>query len=107
MFDCVLPTRIARHGMAMTSHGRVNIKNKKYERDYTPLDPNCDCYVCRNYSRAYLRHLFKADEILSAMLMSTHNLHFLIKTMENIRQSIDEGRFSEYKKEFFDAYGEF
>jgi len=107
MFDCVLPTRIARHGMAMTSQGRVNIKNKKYERDYTPLDPNCDCYVCRNYSRAYLRHLFKADEILSAMLMSTHNLHFLIKTMENIRQSIDEGRFSEYKKEFFDAYGEF
>ena len=86
MFDCVLPTRIARHGMAMTSQGRVNIKNKKYERDYTPLDPNCDCYVCRNYSRAYLRHLFKADEILSAMLMSTHNLHFLIKTMENIRQ---------------------
>ena len=107
MFDCVLPTRIARHGMAMTSQGRVNIKNKKYERDYSPLDPNCDCYVCRNYSRAYLRHLFKADEILSAMLMSTHNLHFLIKTMENIRQSIDEGRFSEYKKEFFDAYGEF
>ncbi len=107
MFDCVLPTRIARHGMAMTSQGRVNIKNKKYERDYTPLDPNCDCYVCRNYSRAYLRHLFKADEILSSMLMSTHNLHFLIKTMENIRQSIDEGRFSEYKKEFFDAYGEF
>ena len=85
----------------------MNIKNKKYERDYTPLDPNCDCYVCRNYSRAYLRHLFKADEILSAMLMSTHNLHFLIKTMENIRHSIDEGRFSEYKKEFFDAYGEF
>ena len=107
MFDCVLPTRIARHGMAMTSQGRVNIKNAKYERDYTPLDPNCDCYVCRNYSRAYLRHLFKADEILSAMLMSTHNLHFLIKTMENIRQAIDEDRFTEYKKEFFDAYGEF
>ena len=107
MFDCVLPTRIARHGMAMTSQGRVNIKNKKYERDFTPLDPNCDCYVCRNYSRAYLRHLFKCDEILSAMLMTTHNLHFLIKTMENIRQAIDEDRFSEYKKEFFDAYGDF
>ncbi len=107
MFDCVLPTRIARHGMAMTSQGRVNIKNAKYERDFTPLDPNCDCYVCRNYSRAYLRHLFKCDEILSAMLMTTHNLHFLIKTMENIRQAIDEDRFTEYKKEFFDAYGEF
>ncbi|MBE6029061.1 MAG: tRNA guanosine(34) transglycosylase Tgt [Clostridiales bacterium] len=107
MFDCVLPTRIARHGMAMTSQGRVNIKNKKYERDFTPLDPNCDCYTCRNYSRAYLRHLFKSDEILSAMLMTNHNLHFLIKTMENIRRAIDEDRFTEYKKEFFDAYGEF
>ena len=106
MFDCVLPTRIARHGMAMTSQGKVNIKNAKYERDFTPLDPNCDCYVCRNYSRAYLRHLFKCDEILSAMLMTTHNLHFLIKTMENIRQAIDEDRFTEYKKEFFDAYGQ-
>ncbi|MBR0456593.1 MAG: tRNA guanosine(34) transglycosylase Tgt [Firmicutes bacterium] len=105
MFDCVLPTRIARHGMAMTSQGKVNIKNKKYERDFTPLDPNCDCYTCRNYSRAYLRHLFKCDEILSAMLMTNHNLHFLIKTMENIRQAIDEDRFTEYKKEFFDAYG--
>ena len=91
----------------MTSQGRVNIKNAKYERDFTPLDPNCDCYVCRNYSRAYLRHLFKCDEILSAMLMTTHNLHFLIRTMENIRQAIDEDRFTEYKKEFFDAYGEF
>jgi len=107
MFDCVLPTRIARHGMAMTSVGRVNIKNKQYERDFTPLDPNCDCYTCRNYSRAYLRHLFKCDEILSAMLMTNHNLHFLVKTMENIRQAIDEDRFLEYKKEFFDAYGKF
>ena len=107
MFDCVLPTRIARHGMAMTSQGRVNIKNKKYERDFTPLDPNCDCYTCRNYSRAYLRHLFKSDEILSAMLMTNHNLHFLVKTMESIRKAIEEDRFLEYKKEFFDAYGEF
>ena len=107
MFDCVLPTRIARHGMAMTSQGRVNIKNKKYERDFTPLDPHCDCYTCRNYSRAYLRHLFKSDEILSAMLMTNHNLHFLVKTMENIRKAIEEDRFTEYKKEFFDAYGEF
>ena len=107
MFDCVLPTRIARHGMAMTSQGRVNIKNKKYERDFTPLDPNCDCYTCRNYSRAYLRHLFKSDEILSSMLMTNHNLHFLVKTMANIRRAIEEDRFLEYKKEFFDAYGEF
>ena len=105
MFDCVLPTRIARHGMAMTSHGRVNIKNKKYERDFTPLDPECDCETCRNYSRAYLRHLFKSDEILSSMLMTHHNLHFLIRTMDRIRQAIDEDRFTEYKKEFYSKYG--
>lgn len=107
MFDCVLPTRIARHGMAMTSHGKVNIKNAKYERDFSPLDDNCDCYTCRNYSKAYLRHLYKAGELLSGTLLSIHNLHFLIKMMENIRQSIQEDRFLEYKKEFYDAYGKF
>lgn len=107
MFDCVLPTRIARHGMAMTSQGRVNIKNAKYERDFSPLDPECDCYTCRNYSRAYLRHLFKADEILSSMLMTTHNLHFLVNTMKNIRKAIEEDRFLEYKREFYDCYGRF
>ena len=99
MFDCVLPTRIARHGMAMTSQGRVNIKNAKYAKDFSPLDPNCDCYTCRNYSKAYLRHLFKADEILSSMLMTNHNLH--------IRKTIEEDRFLEYKKEFYDRYGRF
>ncbi len=107
MFDCVLPTKIARHGMAMTSQGRVNIKNAKYERDFTPLDPHCDCYTCRNYSKAYLRHLFKCDEILSSMLMTTHNLHFLIDTMAGIRKAIEEDRFLEYKKEFYDSYGRF
>lgn len=107
MFDCVLPTRIARHGMAMTSRGRVNIKNAAYARDFSPLDPDCDCYTCRNYSKAYLRHLFKSDEILSSMLMTNHNLHFLVKTMEEIRKSIEEDRFTEYKKEFYDSYGKF
>ncbi len=107
MFDCVLPTRIARHGLCMTSHGRVNIKNAKYERDFTPLDAECDCYTCRNYSKAYLRHLFKADEMLSAMLLSNHNIHFLLKMMENIRTAIEEDRFLEYKKEFYDKYGRF
>ena len=107
MFDCVLPTRIARHGMAMTSEGRINIKNARFERDFTPLDPNCDCYTCRNYSRAYLRHLFKADEMLSSMLMTNHNLHFLVKTMDGIRKSIEEDRFLEFKKEFYDSYGRF
>ena len=107
MFDCVLPTRIARHGMAMTSQGRVNIKNARYERDFTPLDPHCECYTCRNYSKAYLRHLFKCDEILSSMLMTTHNLHFLVSTMAGIRKAIEEDRFLEYKKEFYDSYGRF
>ena len=107
MFDCVLPTRIARHGMAMTSQGRVTNKNAKYERDLTPLDPTCDCYTCRNYSKAYLRHLFKSDEILSSMLMTTHNLHFLVNTMAGIRKAIEEDRFLEYKKEFYDSYGRF
>lgn len=107
MFDCVLPTRIARHGLAMTSDGRVNIKNKKWEKAFEPLDHDCDCYTCRNYSKAYLRHLFKADEMLSAILLSYHNLHFLLKMMENIRTSIEEDRFLEYKKEFYDRYGKF
>ena len=105
MFDCVLPPRIARHGMAMTSNGKLNIKNAKFERDFTPLDPECDCYTCRNYSRAYLRHLFKAGEMLSSTLLSHHNLHFLVKTMDNIRKSIEEDRFLEYKKEFYEKYG--
>lgn len=107
MFDCVLPTRIARHGMAMTSRGRVNIKNARYEKDFTPLDPECDCYTCRNYSRAYLRHLFKSGEMLSSMLLSHHNLHFLINMMKNIRQAIENDCFTEYKHEFYDKYGKF
>lgn len=107
MFDCVLPTRVARNGMAMTSHGRVNIKNAKYAEDFSPLDSECDCYCCRTYSKAYLRHLFRSDEILSSMLLSEHNLHFLVRLAENIRQAIDEDRFSEFKTEFFLKYGEF
>lgn len=107
MFDCVLPTRLARNGGAMTSHGRISIKNKKFERDFTPLDHECDCYVCRNYSRAYLRHLFKANEILSSMLLSHHNLYFLVHTMQNIRKAIEEDRFSEYKREFYLKYDDY
>ena len=107
MFDCVLPTRIARHGMAMTSQGRVNIKNAKYERDFTPLDPNCDCYTCRNYSKAYLRHLFKSDEILSSMLMTTHNLHFLVNTMAGIRKPSRKIGSWNTRKNFMTATGDF
>ncbi|MBE6032415.1 MAG: tRNA guanosine(34) transglycosylase Tgt [Firmicutes bacterium] len=104
MFDCVLPTRIARNGAAMTSLGQLNIKNAAFERDFGPLDPNCDCYTCRNYSRAYLRHLYKSDEILSSMLLTNHNLHFLVNLMKNVRKAIEEDRFAEYKKEFINAY---
>lgn len=107
MFDCVLPTRIARNGTAMTSRGRVVIKNAAHEKDFSPLDPECDCYTCQNYSKAYLRHLFKANEILSSMLLTNHNLYFLVKMMEKIRKSIEEDRFSEYKKEFYSKYGKF
>ena len=106
MCDCVEPTRIARHGLATTSHGRINLKNAKYERDFTPLDDECDCYTCRHYSKAYIRHMIKAGETMSAMLLSEHNLHFLINMMRNIRQAIEEDRFLEYKKEFYEKYGE-
>lgn len=105
MFDCVLPTRLARNGAALTSIGQLNIKNAKYERDFTPLDPNCDCYTCKNYSRAYLRHLYKGEEILSSMLLSNHNLHFLVNTMKKIQTAIEEGRFNQYKIEFYNQYG--
>ncbi|NLD10928.1 MAG: tRNA guanosine(34) transglycosylase Tgt [Clostridiales bacterium] len=107
MFDCVEPTRIARHGLATTSHGRINIKNAKFERDFTPLDPECDCYTCRNYSRAYIRHMMKSGEMMSAMLISNHNLHFLIHMMAGIRDAIEEDRFTEFKKEFYEKYGGF
>ena len=104
MFDCVLPTRNARNGSALTSQGSISIKNSGYEKDFTPLDPNCDCYTCRNYTKAYLRHLYKSNEILSSVLLSTHNLRFLISTMEKIRESIEQDRFSEYKREFYHNY---
>lgn len=103
--DCVLPTRIARNGTAMTSKGKLVIKNAKYAKDFSPLDDECDCYACKNHTRAYIRHLINVDEILGARLLSIHNLRFLLKTMENIRQAIREDRFLEYKKEFYQKYG--
>ncbi|WP_308577424.1 tRNA guanosine(34) transglycosylase Tgt [uncultured Parvimonas sp.] len=105
MADCVLPTRIARNGTAMTSKGKLVIKNAKYAKDFSPLDDECDCYACKNHTRAYIRHLINVDEILGARLLSIHNLRFLLKTMENIRQAIREDRFLEYKKEFYQKYG--
>ena len=105
MFDCVLPTRIARNGTAMTSQGKVVVRNAKYAKDFTPLDPECDCYCCKNYTRAYIRHLVKANEILASRLITTHNLHFLLKLMEQIRQAIREDRLLDFRAEFFEKYG--
>ncbi len=105
MADCVLPTRIARNGTAMTSVGRVIVKNGKYKEDFTSLDENCDCYTCRNYTKAYIRHLFNVNEILAYRLLSIHNIYFLTNLMENIRNSILEYRFLEFKKEFYESYG--
>lgn len=105
MFDCVLPTRIARNGTAMTSQGKVVVRNATYAEDFTPLDPECDCYTCRNYTKAYIRHLIKTNEILGARLITTHNLHFLLKLMENIRQAIREDRLLDFREEFFTKYG--
>ena len=105
MFDCVLPTRIARHSCAMTSRGRLILKNKEFEKDFTPIDHECDCYTCKNYTRAYIRHLVKAEEILAARLISIHNIHFLQNLMKNIREAIKEDRFLEFKNEFYEKYG--
>ncbi|MBS4539679.1 tRNA guanosine(34) transglycosylase Tgt [Clostridium sp. D2Q-11] len=105
MADCVLPTRIARNGTVITSRGKLVVKNAKYAKDFTPLDPECDCYACKNYTRAYVRHLFKANEILASRLTTTHNLYFLIKLMENIREAIKEDRLLEYREEFYKKYG--
>lgn len=105
MFDCVLPTRIARHGTAMTTNGRLLLKNKEFEEDFTPIDPFCDCYTCQNYTRSYIRHLIKAEEILAQRLLSIHNIHFLLNLMQNIRKAIKEDRFLAFKNAFYQKYG--
>ncbi|HZK33982.1 MAG TPA: tRNA guanosine(34) transglycosylase Tgt [Bacillota bacterium] len=105
MFDCVLPTRIARNGTSLTSQGKVVVRNAVYERDFTPLDPECDCYTCENFTRAYLRHLIKANEILASVLVSIHNLRFLINLMNKVRNAILEDRILEFKDEFNEKYG--
>lgn len=105
MADCVLPTRIARNGTVLTSQGKLVIRNATYSRDFTSLDPECDCYTCKNYSRAYIRHLFNVNEILGSRLATIHNLYFLIKLMENIREAIKEDRLLQYREEFYKKYG--
>ena len=106
MFDCVLPTRLARHGHAFTRTGKINIKNAKYKEDFTPVDPECDCECCKHYTKAYIRHLIVANETLGQRLLSIHNLRFLIKLTEEIREAIKEDNFDNYKKDFIDKYNQ-
>ena len=105
MCDCVLPTRIARNGTAMTWNGKVVVRNATYERDWGPLDPECDCYTCKNYTRAYIRHLVKANEILGIRLLSIHNLRFLTKLMERVREEIEKDNLGTFREEFYKRYG--
>ena len=104
MMDCVQPSRIGRHGTTFTKYGRLVIKNAKYALDPRPLDEGCDCYVCKNYTRGYIRHLFKANEMLGQKLATYHNLYFLIKMMNGARDAIIEGKFNEYKENFINNY---
>ena len=104
MFDCVMPTRNARNGSLFTSAGRINIKNKQYGKDFGPLDEGCLCPVCREYSRAYLSHLYRSGEILGLRLNTLHNLFFMVGLAANCRRSILEGRFPEFKRTFLAGY---
>ena len=104
MFDCVFPTRVARNGMAMVHTGRMNMKNKKYERDFTPLEEECRCYTCQHFTRAYIRHLYKAEELLAFRLVTIHNLYFLLQFMRDMREAILNGTFSHFRKSFMDSY---
>ena len=104
MFDCVYPTRVARNGMAMTWHGRLNIRNAQYAHDWGPLEEGCQCYTCKNYSRAYLRHLYKAEEIIALRLVTYHNLYFLLEFMRQMRKAILEDRFPQFRMQFWDNF---
>jgi queuine tRNA-ribosyltransferase len=105
MFDCVLPTRISRNGTVMTSRGKLVVRNAEYSEDFRPLDEECDCYACRNFSRAYIRHLIKAGEILGGRLTTIHNLRFLQNLMAKIRKAIEVDSLTEFRNDFFQKYG--
>jgi queuine tRNA-ribosyltransferase len=104
MFDCVLPTRLARNGALFTRSGRINIRNAKYERDAAPIEAGCRCATCQGFSRAYLRHLFKARELLAPRLATIHNVHFLLELMRDIRAAIADGNLLAFRDEFLRAY---
>ncbi len=104
MFDCVAPTRMARTGTLFTSYGKINIRNEKYKRDFSPPDPECDCYTCKNFTKAYLRHLFNVEEISAYILNTIHNLRFYHRLMENIQRAIEEGKFGEFRSSWYNVY---
>lgn len=104
IFDCVLPTRIARHGNAFTRHGKINLKNKKFKDDFSPIEKKCDCYTCKNYTKAYIRHLLTANEALGGRLLSIHNIRFLVKLTEDMRKHIKKNSFISFKKNFIKKY---
>lgn len=104
MFDCVFPTRVARNGMAMIHTGRMNMKNKQYERDFRPIEESCGCYTCRNYTRAYIRHLYKSEELLAFRLVTIHNLYFLLQFMRDMREAIVQGNFFKFREHFMEHY---
>jgi queuine tRNA-ribosyltransferase len=104
MFDCVLPTRMARNGTVFTSRGKLVARNAEYAEDFRPLDPECGCYTCRRFTRAYIRHLLKTNEILGVRLTTIHNLYFTLRLLENAREAIRRGRFGEFKREFFEKF---
>lgn len=105
MCDCVIPTRLARHGTAFTSKGKIVVRNASYERDFNPLDDECDCYTCKNYTRAYIRHLVKTNEILGIRLLSIHNIKFLTNLMDKVRIEIERDNLGSFRKEFYRKYG--
>lgn len=104
IFDCVLPTRLARHGHAFTLDGKINLKNAKYKEDFTPISKDCDCYACQNYTKAYIKHLINAEETFGARLLSIHNIRFLIKLTENLRTAIEKDNILEFKDNFCKRY---
>ncbi len=104
IFDCVLPTRIARHGHAFTRDGKINIRNQKYKEDFTPIEKSCDCYACKNFTKAYIRHLLVAQETFGARLLSIHNIRFLTKLIEDIRKNITNDTLLEFKENFANNY---
>jgi queuine tRNA-ribosyltransferase len=104
MFDCVLPTRLARNGSAFIVGGRINLRNEQFKQDRNPVMADCTCYTCRHFSRAYVRHLVTAKEILASILLTIHNVHFLIDLMQQIRQAIGDGRFSQFAAQYLRNY---